>query len=540
MKKRLFSLVLVSAMVLGALTACGGSKKETKAETTATETTAAADESSESAGDKILRVASEDPQVPLDMQLNTYSLIMKITDNTTESLLLTNPEGELEPTLLAEMPTLSEDKLTYSFTLKEGVTFHNGAPLTSNDVKYSLERMVKKLKMASLLEKVEGYQDLFDGKADELSGIVVIDDTHFEIHMAEVYTPLLSALSTPYCAIYPAEACEAAGDNWGMTELYGTGPFKLVSYQTGVGVELVKNENYHGGEVKLDGINYTFIDDPNTGVLEYQKGNIDVVYLDSALYPTYANGELKDELYSFNPVGGYYLSFNVNDIPDVKVREAMTYAIDRTALCDSVLFGTASPNSNFLQTGLIGASDDMEQFEYNPEKAKELLAEAGYADGYDLRITVNTKYPTGVKIATAIQAQMKEAGINVEIEQVDSAAWTDMKKSGGVTCGIGNWYVDYNDPDSMLYPVSDGRVDLSSMFWHNDEFKQLMIDGVQTDDDAQRQEIYARADEILTHEEFAVAMLYNETLFYLKKPYVKDFEVTFTYRTMFNDADIEK
>ena len=540
MKKRLFSLVLASAMVLGALTACGGSKKETKAETTATETTAAADESSESAGDKILRVASEDPQVPLDMQLNTYSLIMKITDNTTESLLLTNPQGELEPTLLAEMPTLSEDKLTYSFTLKEGVTFHNGAPLTSNDVKYSLERMVKKLKMASLLEKVEGYQDLFDGKADELSGIVVIDDTHFEIHMAEAYTPLLSALSTPYCAIYPAEACEAAGDNWGMTELYGTGPFKLVSYQTGVGVELVKNENYHGGEVKLDGISYTFIDDPNTGVLEYQKGNIDVVYLDSALYPTYANGELKDELYSFNPVGGYYLSFNVNDIPDVKVREAMTYAIDRTALCDSVLFGTASPNSNFLQTGLIGASDDMEQFEYNPEKAKELLAEAGYADGYDLRITVNTKYPTSVKIATAVQAQMKEAGINVEVEQVDSAAWTDMKKSGGVTCGIGNWYVDYNDPDSMLYPVSDGRVDLSSMFWHNDEFKQLMIDGVQTDDDAQRQEIYARADEILTHEEFAVAMLYNETLFYLKKPYVKDFEVTFTYRTMFKDADIEK
>ena len=540
MKKRLFSLVLASAMVLGALTACGGSKKETKAETTATETTAAADESSESAGDKILRVASEDPQVPLDMQLNTYSLIMKITDNTTESLLLTNPQGELEPTLLAEMPTLSEDKLTYSFTLKEGVTFHNGAPLTSNDVKYSLERMVKKLKMASLLEKVEGYQDLFDGKADELSGIVVIDDTHFEIHMAEAYTPLLSALSTPYCAIYPAEACEAAGDNWGMTELYGTGPFKLVSYQTGVGVELVKNENYHGGEVKLDGISYTFIDDPNTGVLEYQKGNIDVVYLDSALYPTYANGELKDELYSFNPVGGYYLSFNVNDIPDVKVREAMTYAIDRTALCDSVLFGTASPNSNFLQTGLIGASDDMEQFEYNPEKAKELLAEAGYADGYDLRITVNTKYPTGVKIATAIQAQMKEAGINVEVEQVDSAAWTDMKKSGGVTCGIGNWYVDYNDPDSMLYPVSDGRVDLNSIFWHNDEFKQLMIDGVQTDDDAQRQEIYARADEILTHEEFAVAMLYNETLFYLKKPYVKDFEVTFTYRTMFKDADIEK
>ena len=119
----------------------------------------------------------------------------------------------------------------------------------------------------------------------------------------------------------------------------------------------------------------------------------------------------------------------------------MTYAVDRKALCDSVLFGTAIPNSNFIQDGLIGADDSAEQFEYDPEKAKALLAEAGYPNGYDLTITVNTKYPTSVKIATAIQAQMAEAGIRVEIEQVDSAAWTDMKKAGKVTCGIGNWYV---------------------------------------------------------------------------------------------------
>lgn len=535
MKKRLVSLALALALTAGCLTGCGGSKDENKADATATTNTA----SSEASGEKILRVASEDPQVPLDMQLNTYSIIMKVTDNVTESLMLTNDKGELEPTLLAEMPVLSEDKLTYSFTLKDGVTFHNGAPLTSNDVKYSLERMVSKYKMSSLLEKVAGYQEFFDEQADEITGIEIVDDTHFNIHMSEIYTPLLSALSTPYCAIYPAEACEEAGDNWGMSVLYGTGPFKLVSYQTGVGVELAKNENYHGGEVKLDGIKYTFIDDPNTGVLEYQKGNIDVVYLDASLYPTYANGDLKDELYTFNPVGGYYLSLNVKDIPEVKVREAMTYAIDRDAICNSVLFGTATPNSNFLQDGLIGADDSAEQFAYDPEKAKSLLAEAGYPDGYDLRITVNTKYPTSLTIATAVQAQMAEAGIRVEIEQVDSAAWTDMKKSGGVTCGIGNWYVDYNDPDSMLYPVSDGRVDLNSIFWHNDEFKQLMIDGVQTEDTAERQEIYAHADHILTHEEFAVAMIYNETMFYLKKPYVKDFAVTFTYRTMFNNTDIE-
>ena len=155
MKKRLVSLALALAVTAGCLTGCGGSKDESKTDATATTDTA----SSEASGEKILRVASEDPQVPLDMQLNTYSIIMKVTDNVTESLMLTNDAGELEPTLLAEMPTLSEDKLTYSFTLKDGVTFHNGAPLTSNDVKYSLERMVSKYKMSSLLEKVAGYQE---------------------------------------------------------------------------------------------------------------------------------------------------------------------------------------------------------------------------------------------------------------------------------------------------------------------------------------------------------------------------------------------
>ena len=541
MKKRLLSVLLAAAMTMACLTACGGgSKEETKA------TTSAADDSAVDA--KILRVASEDPQVPLDMHLYTYSIIMKVTDNVYESLLLTNSEGELEPVLLTQMPTLSEDKLTYSFELKEGVKFHNGVTLTSADVKYSLERMVEKVAMASILNTVAGYDEFAAGEAEEITGIEIIDETHFDIHLNTVYTPLLAVLSTPYTAIYPAEACAAAGDNWGMTELYGTGPFKMVSYEAGVGVELVKNEEYHGGEVKLDGIKYTFIDEPITGINAYKAGDIDVVYMESTLYPTFANdSEIKDEMYSFSPVGGYYLGINSNKIPEKEVRQALNYAMDRKALCEGPLFGTAVPNSNFLQAGLIGANTEAEQFEYNPEKAKELLAAAGYteaidADGcvYEFELAVNTKYAAGINIATALQAQMKEAGINVIVNQVDSAAWSDMKASGSLTVGLSSWYVDYNDPDSMLYPVSDGRVDANSIFWHNEEFKSLMEQGVQEEDTAKRQEIYARADEILTHEEFGVAMLYNETMFYLKKPYVEGFEVTFTYRTMFKDADIVK
>ena len=142
MKRKYLSLLLAVVMLVTCMTACGGAGTEDSS----TEQTAGS-------GEKILRVATQDPQVPLDMQLNTYSNIMKVTDNITESLLTTNSDGSLEPTLLTGMPTLSDDKLTYSFELKDGVKFHNGAVLTSNDVKYSLERLVKKLKMASLMDK---------------------------------------------------------------------------------------------------------------------------------------------------------------------------------------------------------------------------------------------------------------------------------------------------------------------------------------------------------------------------------------------------
>ena len=540
MKKRFLSLLLASVMVLGSLTACGIGE-ENKDDTTVQETIV-----DEQEKDKILRVATEDPQVPLDMHLYTYSMIMKITDNVCESLLLTNAEGELEPVLLTDMPTLSEDKRTYTFELKEGVKFHNGAVLTSRDVKYSLERMISKAAMPGLLEQVEGYEPFLKGETKDLEGIELIDDTHFNIHLAEIYTPLLSVLATPYTAIYPAEACEMAGENWGMTELYGTGPFKLVSYETGVGAELVKFDDYHGGEVNLDRVTYQFMEDPWTAVFEYKKGNIDLTYMDAALYKRLANDKtVNEDMHSFQPIGGYYLTINSNVITDPKVREAMTYAVDRTALCEGTLFGAAEPNSNFLPENMIGGNPEAEQFEYNPEKSKALLAEAGYTEViaaggcvYEFELVVNTAYGAGIYIAKTLQSQMKDAGFKVDIRKVDNAVWMNMKAGGLIEVGLDSWYADYNDPNYMLYPVSDSCSDTNSIFWHNDEFKSLMIEGAQTEDIDERQQIYARADQILTHEEFGVVALFNETMFYLTKPYVEDFEVTSSYRTMLKNVDI--
>jgi len=537
MKKSLTAAILAGVLAVS-LAGCGNSGASNGAngavsESSSTTTTTSVD------SDNTVRVAAVDPGVALDTQQYTFSIIMKISDNICESLLKTNDDGSMEPTLLAEMPEISEDGLTYSFELLPDVKFHNGEILKSSDVKYSYERLVKMTAMASLMQYVEGYKEFEEGSADEISGIQIQDDTHFTIKLTEPYSPFASVLSTAYCAIYPEQACEEAGDDWGFSTLIGTGPFKLDSYTTGVGIEISRFDDYHGDVAKIDGVSYKFIEDPNTQVLEFQKGNVDYVELDTALYPVYSSDpKLSQEMHPVQPIGGYSMGLNCKTIPDARVREAITLSIDRQAICDSILHGTATVSNGYLCNGLIGYNPDAEPYKYDPERAKELLAEAGYPDGYDLRLTVNTKYATTVSIATSFQAQAKAAGINVEVEQVDAAAWSDMRANGGVEAGIGNWYVDYTDPDSMFYPYQDARTDGRSSFWHNAEYKQLLEDGVKTIDPAERQKIYQRADEIMTREDFAVAPLYNETKYYILNPRITGFEMGPIYRMFWNTAEI--
>lgn len=536
MKKKLAGAALLCAAAVS-LAACGG----TGTSGTAAASTAAAgagNTQGTAAGGKVVRVAAVDPQVALDPQKYTYSIVMKLTDNITEALMETKEDGSLKPILLTKMPEISDDQLTYSFELLPNVKFHDGEILKASDVKYSYERLIKMVKMATLLQYVEGYDALSNGTAPELSGIQVQDDTHFTIKLTKPYAPFLSVLSTSYTVIYPQDACEAAGDSWGMTTLIGTGPFKLDSYKNGVGASLSRFGDYHGGPVKLDGVNYKFIEDPNTQVMEYQKGDVDYVDMDPSIYPVYSsNPNLKDQIHGFQPTGNYNMTFNVKTIPDARVREALSLSIDRDAICNSILHGTATVPNSYIPSGILGHDDALPKFEYNPQKAKELLAEAGHGAGYKLRVTVNTKYQGNVAIATAFQQQAKAAGIQVEVEQVDSAAWSDMKKSGGVDCGIANWYVDYPDPESMLYPMTE--TDTNSSFWHNDEFDKLLQEGIATSDASRRQDIYAKAEHIMTREDWATAPLYNETKFYLLKPNITGFKVDSTFRMFWKNADIQ-
>ena len=492
---------------------------------------------------KILRFGTMDAKAAIDMQKTTFSHVMSIADQVIETVLTTDNDLKLQPVLLKEMPKISSDGLTYTFELKQGIKFHNGEVLKSSDVKYSYERLLKEGLMSNLIDMIKGADKVTRKEAISLEGFKIIDDMKFEITLAYPYVPFLAAISTPYCAIYPEKATAAAGKDWGIKTLIGTGPFKFKEYTQGKGVVLVKNTDYHGKAANLDEIQYKFIPDTNTMVMEYEKGNIDVMLMDSTLYPTYANdAKLKDQIHKFTPLGMVYLNPNNKDekLKDVRVREALSYAIDRGKICKELLHGTATPATTFIPPGLDGYNKDAKLYEYNPEKAKKLLADAGYKDGIELEASVAARFPTLLKVLTAIQAQVKPAGINLKVTSVDNASFTDMSKNGKIQLGLGNWYIDYVDPDGMIYQRLHSKITKNSYnLYSSPEFDKMLDDARVEADKAKRTDLYKKADAMATRTDFAAIPIYNESMFYMSKPYLKSFKVTSAYRVRFADSDID-
>jgi peptide/nickel transport system substrate-binding protein len=360
---------------------------------------------------------------------------------------------------------------------------------------------------------IDGAQEMLDGKETTLRGFKVVDDNTFEITLAYQYAPFLACLSTSYAGIYPEKACSAAGKDWGLTTYIGTGPFKVTKLDLDNGVIAESFDDYHGGKPKLDGIEFIFIEDPNTRRLEYERGTIDVMALDATMYPEYSKNEkFAPEIREFTPMGIIYVSPNLNFeyISNVKVREAISYAIDREVLARDLMKGTAKVASTFLPPGVLGYDASASKFEYNTEKAKALLAEAGYPDGIEIEGYIRNTSLNGTTGRTllTVQNQLKEIGIDLKITQVDAATWTDVRNAGKVPLYIGNWYADFADPDGIINVLESSISKTVSINYDNPEFDKLLEQARSINDPARRDEIYKRADRMATREDFAAIPLF--------------------------------
>lgn len=493
-------------------------------------------------GKKVLRFAQRNAKVGIDPHVINDQLAYSLSDPVVEAPCMWDEDGNEMPCLLTKMPEVSDDGLTYKLELKSDITCHDGTKLTASDVKYSAERMMwpeTKYKSAYMINQIEGADEVFAGNTKECSGITVEDDTHVTIKLAKPYATFLRILGTCFFDVFPQEAVEKAGDAWGTgTNLVGTGPFRIVSNDDNTQVVFQKFDQYHGTPANLDEIDVDFIDDANTKMMTFVKGDIDLCDVDPSLFEQYLNDDtVKDQLHEYDPLGTYFVNLNLNNdaLKDARVRQAINLAINRQEICDNVLHGAGIPANGWCNPKVPGYDSSEPTIPYDPDKAKELLAEAGVSD-LSLDCPVRSSEST---IAQVVQGYLAEVGITLNVTVMDAAAWMEKWRQGDLDTTILSWNILFADGDMMLYTYfySDSAKAKGS-FYNSPEFDQLLLDARATTDPDKQDDLYKQANKLLVQQDWATCPLYYPKRYFAAKPWVKNMKVgALVYH--FRDVDID-
>lgn len=485
-KKQLLSGVM--ALLLSAsLCACGGSK-------TAGGTSEAAGESSEAETSNTLSEGTPVPggSVVYGMTQDLASLDPHVdTDAGTRDVVFNLYEGLVKPTsdggfisAVASDYTISDDAKTYTFTLRDGITFHDGTPVTIEDVKYSIDRYAE----------IQGESSAFSSLVDSVE---VQDDKTLVVNLKESYSEFLPMMTI---AIIPQSNEDPAGNP------IGTGPFKYVSYTPGQNLELEKYDGYwQEGVPSLDSVEFKFIADVDTAFVELQAGTIDILkYLTSAQAETLGD-DYNIVQGSMNLVHAMYLNSAYEPLSKTEVRQALCYAVDRDAI-NNFIFGG---KSHIIGSHMIPAMSKYYEpeaetvYSYDPEKAKELLADAGYADGFDLEITVPSSYSQHVDSAQIIADELSQVGINVTLNQVEWSTWLqDVYKGGNFQATVIGFDGTLAPSDWLKKYVTDDAKNF--MHYSNTEYDDVFNTAYTTVDDDVKVENYKKAQMILAEDAAAV------------------------------------
>lgn len=429
MKKRISVLLIMALLTMAALGGCAGGTDISSGDNSSVESqTGSTDGSSEdnaSAASQAESSESSQPQAgspvyggsivvgiqqdvdSLDPHKATAAGTKEILFNIFEGLVKPDENGDLMNALASDY-TISEDGLVYTFTLREGVKFHNGNTVTAQDVKYSLDRASGLLDGTPLISSLS-----------VLTSVDILDEKTVQVTVGSANTELIYSF---VAAIIPA----GSGEEESGTPI-GTGPFSFVSYKPQEGVVIAKNADYwQEGLPYLDEVNFKIVNSPDTALLELKGGSIQIY---PYLTDSQAN-ELKDSFQILSApsdvVQALFLNNAVEPLNDVRIRQAICYALDLDMVNEFVAGGGATLVSSAmlptLQTYYVDLTDTYGSGA-NIQKAQELMADAGFPDGFDLEITVPSNYEYHMQTAEVVAEQLKAAGINATINPVEWSSW---------------------------------------------------------------------------------------------------------------------
>jgi peptide/nickel transport system substrate-binding protein len=456
----------------------------------------------------------------LDPQSTSAYASFQVLENVFDTLVEPDQQLQFQPALATEWDT-SEDGLTWTFTLREGVTWHNGREFVADDVVYSYNRIIDdELANAYRFESVES--------------VTAPDDRTVQIKVSRPTPNLLANIGAfKGTAIVARENVEdgSIGQN-----PIGTGPFSFESYAPGDRLTLVRNDDYWGDEVKLDGVEFRFISEPTVALTNLQGGQ---VHWTDNLPPQQVDSLQDSEDITVEAVASndyWYLAPNVKREPfdDPRVRQAMAYGIDREAITEAATFGLATPNQTAIPEGSVFYVD-YAPYERDVDRARSLLQEAGVTD-LTVDLMVTNEYPETVTAAQVIQSQLEEVGITVEIRTLDFAAWLDQQGAGNFDMFMLGWLGNI-DPDDFYYAQHRTGANFNFHGYSNPEVDQLLDSARAETDEDTRRGLYDQAVRLIV-DDASYIYLYNPQVVQGWTPDVEGYEVRADRAIRFRDVSL--
>ncbi|MDR1060360.1 MAG: peptide ABC transporter substrate-binding protein [Clostridiales bacterium] len=580
--KKLMTAALAALVALAMLAGCTGQGQNNAASSTtaAAESTQAADggdqdgatalaEGGEDAGaqasgeagagasdtelgfDMRMCIASE-PQT-IDPQLNTsvdgaimihhmFEGLMKWVDDGAGNAVLA--EGQAES---YDKAANADGTITYTFHLRDGIKWSDGQPVTAQDFVNGLQRLVNPATAADynyivggIILNAQEIMDSADGKQPEDLGVAAIDEKTLTITLVNECPYFIELLAFPPLFPTRKDLIDANGDQWTFdpATYIGNGPYKLTDWEHNSYIYTAKNENYYDyGKLGPDTIRYVLMDDHNAILSAYRSGELD--FIENMPVDEIPNLKESGELVIADYIGTYYASFQVQKAPfdDPRVREAFTLTIDRQNITDNITRTGEVPADGFVPSGINDANpsgDDFrtvgggwysinpEDYAANAERARELLADAGYPGGEGFPV-VEYLYNTDSRhqaIGEALQADwQRELGVTVTLANQEWGVFLETRKEGNFQIARNGWIADYNDPISFLemWVTGSGNNDAQ---YSNPAFDALIANTRSIADPAERMKALHDAEKLM-QDDFMLGPIYFYTQKYMLNPEIK-------------------
>lgn len=425
--------------------------------------------------------------VTLDPPMSTDVYSSYVTSQIHEGLVWVDFTGTIAPRLAEKFERV--DPTTYVFTLRQGVKFHNGEDLTSDDVKYSIERMLspeQKSPRASRLDMIKTIETPDKGTVRFL--------------LKEPFTPFLDRLIGGWAYILNKKAVDAAAGDYTHKPV-GTGPFKYVDWKTGDRATLERYDAYWGDKPLFDRITFRPIPDQNTRLVELESGGLDYMMDLPPEEVKRLKSENKLQVFEGSAINYTYLAYNCKKAPfqdNPKLRKALAYAFDKKEINDVIYQGLGKPAISSLTPESWGHNPNVEPYNYDPAKAKTLLQESGYRGG-DIELSCNED-PLTRRTAERIQAQVKEnLGLDVTIKALEFGGFLNYIRTGEHQMFILGWNGGV-DPDGIIFPLfatkNHGAAG-NRAFYSNPQVDKLLDDAQKEPDQEKRKAMYQEAQKLI-------------------------------------------